>query len=109
MLLFSEPCFLSGDSDGGDSYCEESTEEAQISVLFSLLVFMSGCCLACINYRRIVPYGCFGTPACNSIFIAISLFTTLTEEYVLTPGNSSQMIIDARSICPGPRNIHLNA
>ena len=48
VLLFSEPCFLSGDSDGGDSYCEESTEEAQISVLFSLLV-MSGCCPACIG------------------------------------------------------------
>jgi hypothetical protein len=37
VLLFSEPCFLSGDSDGGDSYREESTEEAQISVLFSSL------------------------------------------------------------------------
>jgi hypothetical protein len=39
VLLFSEPCFFSGDSDGGHSYCEGSTEEAQISVLFLLSVF----------------------------------------------------------------------
>ena len=43
--------------------------------------------LPVINYRRHVPHGRFNTPSCISIFIAISLFTTLTEEHVLAPGN----------------------
>ena len=86
MSLFSELCFLSGDSDGGDSYCEESAEEAQIIgvvfCFFSLLYFfMSGCCPGCMNYRNLVPYGVsVHLPVLVFPFIAMSSFTTLTEE-----------------------------
>ena len=85
MSLFSELCFLPGDSDSGDSYCEESAEEAQIiGVVFCFFVigfFMSGCCLGCINYRNLVPYGVLvHLPVLVCPFIAMSSFTTLTEE-----------------------------
>lgn len=50
--------------------------------------------LSCLYHlSEICSVWTFGTPACISIFIAISLFTTLTEKHVLTPGNSSLMMI----------------
>ena len=79
MLLFSEPCFLSGDSDGGDSYYEESTEEAQISVLFSFWFwfFMSGCC------PDVLPVSNIGDLFRMDVFIRLPVLVCLLQRVCL--------------------------
>lgn len=48
---------------------DRRSADNRCSVFFSLFVigfFMCGCCLP-VNYRSLVPYGCFGAPACISM------------------------------------------
>jgi hypothetical protein len=70
MCCYFLSCFLSGDR--GDSYCEESTEEAQISVLFLLLVL----------YVWLLPVSIIGDLFRMDVLVRLPVLVCLLDEFV---------------------------